>query len=304
MLKRTFVTIAAAAGVFLAASPFVVAQDDSTQIPETTLTAPTIGYASVNGLDMYYEIHGTGEPLVLLPCGLGTVDTMFAAILPTLAQTHQVIAIELQGHGHTADIDRPLSYEAMADDVAAMITQLGFENADIMGYSLGGGVALQTAIRHPEVVRKLIIISAVYARNGWYPELLPGMLSLNAQSAREMMGSSVYKTYINVAPRPEDWPVLITKLGELLKQDYDWSEDVAVLKMPVLIVVGDADSVRLAHAVEMFGLLGGGKADGESNGLPKSQFAVLPSTLHGGSILNAALLLPVVTPFLEVPMPR
>jgi pimeloyl-ACP methyl ester carboxylesterase len=259
-------------------------------------------YASVNGLNMYYEIYGTGKPLVLLHGGLATIDMMFGQLLPPLAQTRQVIAVELQAHGHTADIERPLSFELMADDIAALIKHLGLEHADIFGYSLGGGVALQTAIRHPEVVRKLVVASAPYKRDGWYPEVLAGMASMNAEAAKAMVGTPVHQAYVSVAPKPEDWSALVAKLSQLLRQDYDWSTVVASIKTPTLIVVGDADSVRPAHAVEMFGLLGG-KADGAMGGLPQSQLAVLPGTTHFSILTRTDLLLPIITPFLDAPMP-
>jgi pimeloyl-ACP methyl ester carboxylesterase len=260
-------------------------------------------YTSVYRLTMYYEIHGTGKPLVLLHGGLATIDMMFGQLLPPLAQTRQVIAVELQAHGHTADIERPLSFELMADDIAALIKHLGFEHADIFGYSLGGGVALQTAIRHPEVVRKLVLASAPYKRDGWYPEVLAGMASMNAEAAEAMVGSPVHQAYVSVAPKPEDWSALVAKLSQLLRQDYDWSTAVAAIKAPTLLVIGDADSVRPAHAVEMFGLLGGGKADGAMGGLPQSQLAVLPGTTHFSILTRTDLLLPIITPFLDAPMP-
>jgi pimeloyl-ACP methyl ester carboxylesterase len=261
-------------------------------------------YASVNGLNMYYEIHGTGKPLVLLHGGLATIDVLFGQLLPPLAQTRQVIAVELQAHGHTADIERPLSFELMADDIAALIKHLGLEHTDIFGFSLGGGVALQTAIRHPEVVRKLVVASAPYKRDGWYPEVLAGMASMNAEAAEAMVGSPMHQAYVSVAPKPEDWSALVAKLGQLLRQDYDWSTAVASIKAPTLIVVGDADSVRPAHAVEMFGLLGGGKADGAMGGLPHSQLAVLPGTTHFSILARTDLLLQIITPFLDAPMPK
>jgi pimeloyl-ACP methyl ester carboxylesterase len=304
MFKRTFATIAAAAGVLLAASSLLAQDTTTTETPEgadMTLTiATTTGYASVNGLEMYYEIYGEGAPLVLLHGGLADA-TMFAPMIPALTQGHQVIVVDLQAHGHTADIDRPMSYEAMAEDIAAMITQLGFENADIMGYSLGGGVALQTAIRHPEVVRKLVLVSTTFKSDGWYPEVFAAMTSMNAEAAEAMKQSPLYEIYAKAAPKLEDWPVLVTKVSTMLKNEYDWSADVAALKMPVLIVVGDSDSVRLTHAVEMFGLLGGGQKDGMS-GVSNSQFAVLPATLHWGITFNPALI-GLVTPFLDAPMP-
>jgi pimeloyl-ACP methyl ester carboxylesterase len=261
-------------------------------------------YASVNGLNMYYEIHGTGKPLVLLHGGLATIDVLFGQLLPSLAQTRQVIAVELQAHGHTADIERPLSFELMADDIAALIKHLGLEHTDIFGFSLGGGVALQTAIRHPEVVRKLVVASAPYKRDGWYPGVLAGMASMNAEAAEAMVGSPMHQAYVSVAPKPEDWSALVAKLGQLLRQDYDWSTAVASIKAPTLIVVGDADSVRSAHTVEMFGLLGGGNADGAMGGLPHSQLAVLPGTTHFSILARTDLLLPIITPFLDAPMPK
>jgi pimeloyl-ACP methyl ester carboxylesterase len=262
------------------------------------------GYAPVNGLDVYYEIHGSGgQPLVLLHGGLGTIDAMFGQLLPSLAETRQVIGVELQAHGHTADSDRPLRFELMADDIAALITHLGLAHADILGYSLGGGVALQTAIRHPDVVRKLVIVSTPCKRDGWYPEVLAGMAAMNAEAAQAMVQSPVYAAYASVAPRPENWPTLVAKLGHLLREDYDWSRDVAAMQAPALIVVGDADSVRTAHAVELFGLLGGGKADGAMGGMPRSRLAILPDTTHFTTLAHADLLLPIVTAFLDAPMP-
>src|SRR5579859_2742746 len=233
------------------------------------------GYAPVNGLKMYYEIHGTGRPLVLIHGGLSAIGTSFGHLLPGLAKTRQIIAVELQGHGHTADIDRPLSYEQMADDVAALIKSLGLKNADVLGYSMGGGVALQTAIRHPDVVRKLVLVSTPYKRDGWYAESNAQDSSMNADTAKAMMQTPVYQFYASVAPRPQDWPTLVTKVGQLLARDYDWSKDLPALKMPILILVGDSDRVRPEHAVEMARLLGGAKMDGGM--APFSQNATPPS---------------------------
>jgi pimeloyl-ACP methyl ester carboxylesterase len=260
-------------------------------------------FAPANDLSLYYEVHGTGQPLVLLHGGLGTIS-MVGQLLSNLVETRQVIAVELQGHGHTADIDRPLSYEQMADDVAALIRYLGLEQADICGYSMGGGVALQTAIRHPDLVRKLVVISAACKRDGWYPEVLAGMAAMNAEAAKTWIGSPMHQAYASVAPQPENWPTLADKLSQLLKQDYDWSEAVAVLTAPTLILVGDADGIRTAHAVEMFGLLGGGKVDSTMRGgLPQSQLAVLPGTTHF-TIMETGLLTPIISTFLDIPLPE
>jgi pimeloyl-ACP methyl ester carboxylesterase len=266
--------------------------------------APKVGsHASVNGLQMYYEVHGTGKPLVLLHGGVGAIE-MFGEVLGMLAEGRQVVAADLQAHGRTADVERPLSLESMADDVAALIEHLGFERADVMGYSLGGGVALQSAIRHPEVVRKLVLVSTPFRREGWYPEVLEGMAQMGPEAAEPMKATPMYQLYAGVAPRPEEWPVLLTKLGRLLAQDYDYSEEVAAIEAPTMIVVGDADSVRTAHAVEFFELLGGGKADTGWDGLgrPNARLAVLPATTHY-DIFSSPGLASAVTPFLDSPMP-
>lgn len=265
------------------------------------------GYALVNGFNIYYEIHGSGEPLVLLPGGFMTVEAM-GEIVVRLAATRRVIGVELQGHGHTSDIERPLLFELMADDIAALIRHLGLERADIFGYSLGGAVGLQTAIRHPEMVRKLALASTAFKRNGWYPESLSGMASISVET---FAGTPIHETYLKTSPRPEAWPTFVAKVRQLLSEDYDWTEGVAALKMPTLIMVGDADGLRIPHAVELFGLLGGGKADGDLVGLSSAQLAVLPATTHVGwappyhGIMNRTeLLLPIITEFLNSPMPE
>lgn len=261
-------------------------------------------YASVNGLNMYYEIHGAGRPLLLLHGGGGAIE-MFGEVLPLLTEGRQVIAVDLQAHGRTADIDRPLRFELMADDIAALIKHLGFESADVMGYSLGGGVALQTVIRHPEVVHKLVVVSTPCKHDGWYREMLAGMAQMGPAAAEPMKQTPMYQLYASVAPKPADWPVLLTKLGELLRLAYDWSKDVTAIKAPTLIVVGDADGVRTAHAVEFFELLGGGKRDAgwDGSGMSNARLAILPATTHY-NIFFSPTLASTVTPFLDAPMPE
>jgi pimeloyl-ACP methyl ester carboxylesterase len=254
-------------------------------------------YATVGDLEMYYEIHGEGEPLILLHGGLGGI-VEFSQVLPVLAETRQVIAVELQGHGRTADIDRPRSYETMADDVAGFIEFLGLENADIMGYSLGGGVALQTAILHPEVVNRLILISVPFRRSAIHPEFLQGMEAMNADAATGMLETPVYQFYSSVAPSVEDWSTLVGKVGNMLRQDYDWSEDVSAITAPTLITLGDSDYFVPSHAVEFFELLGGGVPGGYVDP-PNAQLAVLPGVTHFDIVYRPDLLLPVVTAFLE-----
>jgi pimeloyl-ACP methyl ester carboxylesterase len=241
----------------------------------------------------------------VLPGGFWTIEAM-GEIVPRLAATRRVIAVELQGHGHTADIDRPLRYESMADDIAALINHLGVERADLLGFSLGGGVALQTAIRHPEVVRKLALASTVFKRDGWYPENLAAM---GALSVELFAGTPIHDAYLNTSPNPEAWPTVVAKVRQLVTSGYGWTEGVAALSTPVLLLVGDADGMRLAHAVEFFGRLGGGKADGDLSGLPASALAVLPATTHvgwappyHGIMTRTHLLVPIVTEFLDSPM--
>jgi pimeloyl-ACP methyl ester carboxylesterase len=268
--------------------------------------APEAGnYAKVNGLSMYYEIHGTGKPLVLLHGAYMTIDAM-GEVVPELTKTRQVIAVELQGHGRTADIDRPLSYEQMADDVAALVDHVGIEDADIFGYSMGGGVALQVAIRHPDIVRKLVVASVSYTSDGMHPELLAMFPTITPEV---FAGSPIEEAYLRIAPNPEDFPTLVAKLKRLDMEPYAWPpEDIQGISAPTLLIIGDSDVIRLEHAVELFRLLGGG-VPGDLTGLPKSRLAVLPGTTHffppGSAVLDrAGWLLPMIGEFLDAPMPE
>jgi pimeloyl-ACP methyl ester carboxylesterase len=264
-------------------------------------------YAPVNGINLYFEVHGargTTTPLIMLHGGLGVIG-MFDKLLPEVARGRQVIAVELQAHGHTADIDRPMTFEDMADDIAALVKFLGLGKADLLGYSLGGGVALRTAIRHPEAVRKLVIVSTAGKLEGWYPSVQAGFKGMNAAAARGWIGSPMHASYASVAPRPEDWPRLADKMGQLLTQNYDWSVDIAMMKMPTLIAIGDADAIRTAHAVELFELLGGGKAEAgwDGSGMPHSRLAILPGTTHYDILFSPALAA-AAEQFLDAPMPE
>jgi pimeloyl-ACP methyl ester carboxylesterase len=256
----------------------------------------------VNGLKLYYEIHGAGKPLILLHGGLGAIE-MFGPNLPALAKGREVIAVDLQGHGRTADIDRPISVELMADDIAALIKHLKLERPDIMGYSLGGGVALQTAIRHPELVGKLVVVSTPIRRSAFYPDILTQQGQVGAAAAEAMKQTPMYQLYASIAPRPEDFPQLLSKMGEAMKKDFDFSSEVAGITATTLIVAGDADIFPSAHAVEVFGLLGGGKRDGgwDGSGRPKSSLAILPGLTHY-TIFSAPALASTVIPFLDAPV--
>jgi pimeloyl-ACP methyl ester carboxylesterase len=240
-----------------------------------------MSYAEVNGLSLWFEEHGTGEPLILLHGGLG-MGEMYAPILPALAKGRRVITVDLQAHGHTADVDRPLRFETMSDDVAGLIRHLGLAQADVMGYSLGGATALRLAIRHPGLVRRLVLVATPFRRDGWYPESLAGMDQMGAHLAEGMKQSPMYQIYAQVAPRVEDWPVLLGKTGELLRQDFDLTADIATITAPVMLVYADADAIRPAHIVEFYALLGGGLrgANWDGSARPVTRLAVLPGYTH------------------------
>jgi pimeloyl-ACP methyl ester carboxylesterase len=260
-----------------------------------------MSYANVNGLSLYYEEHGSGEPLVLLHGGIGASE-MFAAILDELAAGRRVIAVDLQGHGHTADIDRPLRPELMAGDIAALIEHLGLERADVMGYSLGGLVALRTAIQHPERVRRLVLVSIPFRRDGSFPEVLAAMDAMGPETAEHIKQSPLYEHYARVAPRPEDWTEHVAKTAEAIKVDYDWSAEVRGLTVPTMLVYADADSVRPDHVVEFYALLGGGLRDAgwDGSARPAARLAVLPGTTHYDIAASPALPAAVL-PFLDAP---
>ena len=265
---------------------------------------PRTGYAPVNGLEMYFEVHGDGAPLLLLHGAYMTAEGM-SPLVRGLAERRHVIVAEQQGHGHTADIDRPISYEQMADDSAALLEHIGIEQADVVGYSMGGGIALQFAIRHPARVRRLVVASASYTYDGMhaaatemFPTITPELFA----------GSPMEEEYVRVAPNPGDFPKLVEKLVQLDSTPFDWADGVAGITAPTLIVVGDSDVVRLEHAVELFGLLGGGVM-GDLAGMPTSQLAVLPGTSHfippGCGVLDRAdWLLAMIPAFLDPAPPE
>jgi len=262
---------------------------------------PKGNYVEVNGLNMYYEIHGTGEPLVLLHGAFSAIGTSFGNVLPELAETRQVIAFEMQAHGRTADIDRPLSMEQMADDTAAALRQLGIEEADIFGYSMGAGVALQVAITHPEVVRKLVLASVTYNSSGVHPGLMEGLAEMKPEM---MYGSPWHEEYMRIAPRPEDFATLFAKKTQMDREIQDLPAGaIEAIKAPTLLIIGDSDIVRPEHAVEMFRLLGGGVA-GDLAGLPNSRLAILPGTTHVTVVDRADWLVSMIGEFLDAPMPE
>jgi pimeloyl-ACP methyl ester carboxylesterase len=272
----------------------------------TDWTSETKGagrYAEVNGINLYYEIHGAGRPVVLLHGGLGSGE-MFGPLLPALAEGHQVIAVDLQGHGRTADIDRPIDVRLMADDIAALIGHLGLEKPDVMGYSLGGGVAFHTAVRHPELVRRLVIVSTNLRRSAIYAEMLGQQSQVSAAAVEFMKETPMYELYMRVAPRPEDFPRLLDKMGESMSKDFDFTQEARGLRMPTLFVAADADMFPPSHAVEVFELLGGGQRDGGwmGDGRPTGghALAILPGLTHY-DIFASPLLAAAAISFLDAP---
>src|SRR4051794_16221802 len=240
------------------------------------------GYADANGVRMYWRSIGEGgTPLVVVHGGFGAVD-MLGDVLDRLAQGRRGVAGELQGHGHTRDIDRPLSCEAVGDDLAALVPQLDLGPADLIGYSLGAAASLRAAIQHPDRFRRLVLVSTVFRRDGWYPEVLEGMSLVSSAGFEMMRQSPMYDAYAAVAPDVDAFPALMDKTGELLRQDYDWREEVRGLAMPTLLVYADADSIPLEHAAEFYGLLGGGLRDAgwDGSGRSSAQLAVLADRTH------------------------
>src|SRR5438094_3002067 len=251
-------------------------------------------YAAVNGIKLYYETHGAGRPLILLHGGLGSGE-MFGPVLPQLAKSHQVIAVDLQGHGRTADIDRPIDVRLMADDIAALIDHLGLKKPDLVGYSLGGGVAIHPAAKYPAKVRRLVAAAANLRPDAIYPEMRVQQGQVSAAAAEFMKDTPMYQLYQRVAPRPEDFPRLLDKIGASMAQDFDFSEEVRGLQVPTLIVAADADMAPPSHYVEAFKMLGGGLRDGgwmgEGRRTGAHALAIVPGLTHyniGTSPLFAA----------------
>jgi pimeloyl-ACP methyl ester carboxylesterase len=272
--------------------------EQSSQAPFTSPT-PETGYALVNGLQVYYEIHGSGgTPLLLLHGGLFNIDLQFGNVLPALAQTRQVIAVDFQGHGRTGDIDRPLTSAYLASDVVGLLQHLGAPQVDVFGFSVGGGVALYLAIKHPGLLRKLIVSSASFHPNGDRSE--------NAEAVGELTvdmiaGTPMEQDYLAKSPNPHQLQDLLHKLGTFDEGFTGWSDaEIKGIAAPTLITVGDCDMVTLEHAVR-FLRLRGGDVNGDFVGVPASQLAVFPGTTHFFGLSRTALVLDVVTTFLDAP---
>jgi pimeloyl-ACP methyl ester carboxylesterase len=215
------------------------------------------GHVSANGLDYYYQIFGQGEPLLVLHGGLGQIE-MLGPVLPVLSETRQVIGVDLHRHGRTTLRQRPIRIPDMADDMAVILNSLGYSQVDVLGYSLGGGVALRLAIQHPELVRRLVVVSAPYAQSGFFPEMLPQQAQVGSAMAEAMKDTPMYQSYVAIAPDPDEFPELLDRMGDLMRQPYDWSDEVKQIEAPTMLVYGDSDMIRPAHIVDFYALLGGG----------------------------------------------
>ena len=261
-------------------------------------TPVSSGYADVNGIRLYHEIHGHGDPLVLLHGGFMTIGEM-SALLDPLAKTHTVIAVELQGHGRTADTDRPLAIETLADDVAALLGHLGIPSADIVGFSLGAAVGLRIAIQHPDRVRRLVVISGPHAKSAWYPEAQAGMNQVGAAMAPHMINTPTGKLSKDW-PEPQRFTAFLDKMGGMMRPSYDWSADIRKLPMPVMLMFADNDSVPQQHIAEFFALLGGGvREPGWMNTkLSKARLAVVPGYSHY-NFHTAPELAPIIEKYLS-----
>ena len=269
MLRRDFLKTAMAAAVLTAAIPIQA---------KKTLVMSNEHFADVNGQHLFYSVHGAGKPLILLHGGID--PDSFGSNLAKLAKGRQVIAVHLQAHGRTPDTDRPLRSETMGEDIAALIGHLNLSKADVMGYSLGSSVALQAAIRHPDVVDRLLLVSAAMKQDGFYPEVVAAFKQLEANAAT--LGPGVKASPLGEAYPDVDWTNLFSKVGDMTKRPFDWSADVAKLQARTLLVFADADAIRPEHMVEFWKALGGGQRDAGIDGSlrPANQLAVVPNTTH------------------------
>ncbi len=270
------------------------------------LSAPAMGESparsgrqEVNGVHYYYEIHGHGEPLLLLHGGLGNINT-FEPDLAVLAQERQVIAVDLLGHGRTPLGNRKIVCQEIGDDLAKLLAALGHRQVDVMGYSFGGCIALRLAIQHPEQVRRLVLVSAGFAQDGFFPELLPMQAAVGAAMAEQMKGTPMHESYMALAPDPAEFPKLLDAMGEWMRTPYNWADEVRTLKGPVLLVYGDSDMFRPAHIVEFYHLLGGGLKDAgwQREHMSQNRLAILPDVTHY-EMAAAPALVPTVQPFLS-----
>ena len=257
------------------------------------------GYIKAGGLEYYYEVTGTGEPLLLLHGGLGSTD-MFKPILPALSAHRKVIAVDLQGHGRTGLGTRKMSLIDLGDDMATIVKALGFEQVDVLGYSFGGGVAFRLGVQHPKLVRRLVLVSAGFSDAGFYPDIRAQQDQVSAAVAEHMKETPMYKSYVAVAPKPDDFPRLLQTIGDVMREHYDYSDDVKKLTMPTMLVFGDSDMYEPGHIVKFYQLLGGGLRDAgwQREHMSKNRLAILPDQTHY-DIFFSPKLVAAALPFLD-----
>jgi pimeloyl-ACP methyl ester carboxylesterase len=299
MSSRIFALVVAA--IAASVTPTVVKADQPTPSANQPVAVEPSkkGHIETGGVRYYYEIRGQGEPLLLLHGGLGSID-MFAPVMPMLTEHRQVIGVDLQGHGRTPLGKRPISLEAMGADMGKLVSELGYGQVDVLGYSMGGGVALQMAAQSPDKVRRLVIASAPFARKGFFPEMIPQQESVGAGMAEMMKDTPMFISYKAVAPDVSEFPRLLDEMGELMRRDYDYSDAVARLTMPVMLIFGDSDMVRPEHIVEFYQKLGGGLKDAGwmRENMSKNRLAILPDLTHYEAFASPAMTATAL-PFLD-----
>jgi len=248
-----------------------------TQMPKPVKS----GHEAINGVNYYYAVYGKGEPLLLLHGGLGQIE-MFGPNLATLAKSREVIGVDLQGHGRTDLGKRDLSLIDMGADLGVLLKKLGYQKVDVLGYSFGAGAAFQLAIQQPQAVRRLVLVSGIYSTDGFYPEMMPQQAAVSGKMAEQMKETPMYKSYVAVAPHPEDFPKLLDKMGEYMRKPYDWSTDVKKLTMPTMLIYGDSDMMRPESIVKFYQMLGGGLKDAgwQREHMSANRLAILPNVTH------------------------
>lgn len=273
----------AALAVAACSSRSDTAEDRADATTVAALKPDSSGYAAAaDNLRVHYETYGQGEPIVVMAGGFGDAASMTQVIAP-LARNRQVIAIDLEGHGRTALRDTPLSHERNGDDVAAVLRHLDIAKADVAGYSHGGDAAIRMAIQHPDMVRNLIVISTAAAKDGWYPEGIEGMESVSSAQIEGFKQTPLYERYAEVAPHPEQFGLLLDRMGGLMREDYDWRAEISRLPMPVLLLFADHDAVSMRHIAEFFALFEGGVRDAGWDGNPtyaRARLAIVPGYTH------------------------
>lgn len=294
-------TVAVVVAVMTSCQPGTKESTNEPTIAEDTVVAARglqpaeSGYADVNGLKMYYEVYGAGKPIVLIHGSYMNIPMNWTQMIPLLAKDRKVIVAEMQGHGRTRDIDRDFSYEGMADDVSGLLKHLNIDSADILGYSMGGGVAFQVAVRHPEQVRRLVILSGTYTHDGWWADVEAMYATINADMFK---GGPIERQYDSLGNDPAHFPEFVKRVISMDLKPYDWSKEVKKIQAPIFMAIGDADGVRYEHALELFRARGGGKM-GDIHGLPHSRLAILPGTTHIGMMQRMDWLVPMITDFLD-----